>query len=85
MEKVAKTPRSLRNNNPLNIRRGKSKWQGMRPQQTDPQFVEFETMAHGWRAAFILLARTYYFNYHLNRPRDIIARWAPESENDVAA
>ena len=28
-------PRGIRNNNPLNIRRGKDQWQGLRAQQTD--------------------------------------------------
>ena len=29
-------PRGIRNNNPLNIRRSKDQWQGMRREQTDP-------------------------------------------------
>ena len=57
--------RGIRNNNPLNIRRSKDKWQGLKPLQTDPQFCQFETMEHGWRAAFKLLTRTYYHDYRL--------------------
>ena len=45
--------RGIRNNNPLNVRRSKDKWQGMKALQTDASFVQFETMAYGWRAAFL--------------------------------
>ena len=31
-------PRGIRNNNPLNIRRSKDQWQGLRAQQTDASF-----------------------------------------------
>ena len=34
--------RGIRNNNPLNIRRSKDKWQGMKALQTDAQFCQFE-------------------------------------------
>ena len=36
-------PRGIRNNNPLNIRRSKDQWQGLRAQQTDASFCQFET------------------------------------------
>jgi hypothetical protein len=58
-------PRGIRNNNPLNIRRGKDQWQGLRAQQTDAQFCQFETLEYGWRAAFYLLTRKYYHKYRL--------------------
>ena len=58
-------PRGIRNNNPLNIRRSKDQWQGMRREQTDPSFCQFENLAYGWRAAFKLLTRTYYHTYRL--------------------
>ena len=32
-------PRGIRNNNPLNIRRSKDQWQGLRAQQTDAQLT----------------------------------------------
>ena len=47
-------PRGIRNNNPLNIRKGNN-WKGERPNQTDKEFEEFESMQMGLRAAFILL------------------------------
>ncbi len=78
-------PRGIRNNNPLNIRRSKDKWQGLRAQQTDAAFCQFETMAYGWRAAFVLLTRTYYHTYRLFTIRNIIMRWAPENENNTEA
>ena len=79
-----KTPRGIRNNNPLNIRKGNN-WQGERLVQSDPAFEEFESMQMGIRAAFKILR-----NYMTGRdghykPCDtiskIISRWAPESEN----
>ena len=66
-------PRGIRNNNPLNIRRGKDQWKGLRAQQT-----------YGWRAAFYLLTRTYYHQYRLFTIRAIINRWAPPRENLTA-
>ena len=51
--------------------------------QTDSQFCQFETMAYGWRAAFVLLTRTYYHTYRLYTIRAIISRWAPPNENNT--
>lgn len=52
--------------------------------QTDPAFFQFETMAYGYRAAFVTL-NTYQRNYGLNTIRGMISRWAPPSENDTEA
>ena len=38
--------RGLRNNNPLNIRHSADRWRGVRKEQTDPSFVQFESMAY---------------------------------------
>jgi len=78
-------PRGLRNNNPLNIRRGESQWQGLKEEVADSRFCEFKTPEWGWRAAFILLARTYYHEYRLFTIRKIIERWAPPNENQTQA
>ena len=78
-------PRGIRNHNPLNIRRSKDQWQGLRAVQTDAQFCQFETLEYGWRAAFKLLTRTYYHTYGLNTIRAIISRWAPANENNTRA
>ena len=77
-------PRGIRNNNPLNIRRSKDQWKGLRAQQTDSQFCQFETLEYGWRAAFYLLTRTYYHKYRLYTIRAIISKWAPPNENLTA-
>jgi hypothetical protein len=79
------TPRNIRNNNPLNIRRSKDKWQGLDAKQNDPSFFKFESMEMGWRAAFVILTKTYYHKYRLFTIRKIIKRWAPSVENDTDA
>jgi len=76
-------PRGIRNNNPLNIRRSKDQWQGMKKVQSDTQFCQFETLDWGWRAAFKLLTRTYYHQYRLYTIKGIISRWAPPNENNT--
>ena len=81
-------PRGLRNNNPLNIRHSASRWQGARVEQTDKSFVQFTSMAMGYRAAWRIL-ETYYKHFEAQRkpftPRNIIYRWAPPEENDSEA
>ena len=78
-------PRGIRNSNPLNIRRSKDKWKGLRAVQADAQFCQFETLEYGWRAAFYLLTRTYYHKYRLYTIRSIISKWAPPCENNSKA
>lgn len=82
------TPRGIRNNNPLNIRKG-NKWKGERPDQTDKAFEEFTSMEYGIRAGFIIL-RKYITGYNgltqkFNTIEKIITRWAPAVENNTAA
>ena len=81
-------PRGIRNNNPLNIRKGNN-WKGERQPQKDPAFEEFESMEWGIRAGFIIL-RKYIRGYNgltekFNTIEKIIARWAPASENNTQA
>ena len=81
--------RGLRNNNPLNIRRGTSRWLGRREIVTDKEFEEFTSMAFGYRAGWKLM-ETYRLrlqqagmSYTLE---NIIHRWAPpEDGNDTTA
>lgn len=79
-----KIPRGIRNNNPLNIRKGNN-WQGERHPQTDKEFEEFESLTMGFRAAFKLLKN--YMNGNNGHRKEcdnlekIIRRWAPEVEN----
>ena len=73
----------MRNCNPLNIRRvAGTKWKGQSTIQGDKEFVQFESMEYGLRAAFVLL-RTYTVKYKAVCIEDIITRWAPPSENDT--
>ena len=76
-----KTPRGIRNNNPLNIRVGNN-WKGEVSQPTDHTFEQFTEMKWGVRAAFIVL-RNYIQRHQLNTIRKIITRWAPASENNT--
>ena len=83
MEQV-KTPRGIRNNNPLNIRKGAA-WQGLAPVQNDSSFCVFKSMEYGLRAAHKLL-KNYITGYNGRfKPVDtistIVAKWAPPSEN----
>ena len=77
--------RGIRNNNPLNIRRSADKWQGLSTLQEDREFFKFVSMEYGWRAAFVILCRTYYGKYGLKTIRDIVSRWAPAKENNTPA
>lgn len=78
--------RGQRNNNPLNIRHSADRWLGACTEQTDPAFVQFETMAHGYRAAWRVL-NSYATRFRKEgKPlciNTIIARWAPPEENDT--
>ena len=76
--------RGIRNNNPLNIRKGNN-WKGERPIQTDKQFEEFETLQYGIRAGLKLI-RNHVSGFGGKRPkansiRKLINVWAPPSEN----
>ena len=79
--------RGMRNNNPLNIRHGRSQWLGMSDCQFDKEFVTFRTLAYGYRAAWVLLNN---YRVHLAQEgklynvTNIIRRWAPpEDRNDT--
>ena len=82
-ENTKKQPRGLRNNNPLNIRRTQTVWEHQLTgaAATDAEFCQFDHVKYGWRAALIMLTRTYYKKYHLYTIEQIIRRWAPPSEN----
>ncbi len=89
-------PRGIRNNNPLNIRKSADKWQGQINANVNDNdnnsslkgeavFCVFSSMEYGWRAAFVILCRTYYGKYGLKTIRDIVTRWAPAKENNTEA
>ena len=80
--------RGLRNNNPLNIRNGISRWKGMEEHNEEKEFVCFLTLSMGYRAAWILLRN--YKQLLLNEEKsytlgNIVERWAPPSENNTKA
>lgn len=90
MAKLKSNTRGMRNNNPLNIRKGNT-WQGERHPQSDPAFEEYESIEMGIRAAIILA-----YNYITGRARSchmqkydtvtkFITHWAPPSENNTQA
>ena len=74
------TARGIRNNNPLNIRHGKSQWVGMRERQTDKSFVQFKSRVYGYRAALVLLKN--YIGKGKDTIGKIIAKWAPSSDGN---
>lgn len=76
-------PRGIRNNNPLNLRKGQF-WKGLAPVQNDPEFCQFTSMVWGVRAGFRCL-RTYIVQRKLNTISLIISKWAPSTENNTEA
>ena len=69
--------RGVRNNNPLNIVRSKSDWEGKVPfsESTDKTFEQFISMPYGWRATCKQISK--YINaYNINTVSGIINRWA---------
>lgn len=87
-EKKKPQPRGIRNNNPLNIRKGSS-WKGERPVQTDQAFEEFVSMEWGVRAG-IKLIKNHITGFNGKRPpantiKKLISVWAPVTENNTEA
>ena len=77
-------PRGYRNNNPLNIDyKMFNDWKGKELPNTHGRFEQFENLAYGYRAALVLL-RNYIKKYGCNTIAKIIARWAPENENNTS-
>ena len=73
------TTRGIRNCNPGNIRNSKTKYLGEVRPSRDAAFKQFETMAWGYRAMFVLL-HTYSRNGYRTL-RQMITRYAPPVEN----
>lgn len=72
--------RGLRNCNPGNIRRSRVRYRGEVHPSRDAEFKQFESMAYGYRAMFVLLD-TYQRRYSLCTIRQMLNRYAPPSEN----
>lgn len=76
--------RGLRNCNPGNIRQSKGRYKGEVRPSRDPAFKQFESLAWGYRAIFVLLD-TYRTRHGLRTIAQMITRWAPPSENRTDA
>ncbi len=77
-------PRGLRNCNPGNIRLSSDQWRGLREEQTDEDFFQFQSMAWGYRA-LIRTLQNYRRKHNCWTIRDFITRWAPSCENNTLA
>lgn len=78
------TPRGIRNNNPLNIRRNPANnWIGKIQNPTDKTFEQFTSIEYGIRAAYVLIRN--YIRLGRNTPQLIIEKWAPPTENNTNA
>ncbi|MBQ7856830.1 MAG: structural protein P5 [Alistipes sp.] len=77
-------PRGLRNCNPGNIRHSTVRYKGEVTPCSDKAFRQFESMAWGYRAMFVLL-HTYAKKHGCYTIRSIISRYAPPSENNTEA
>jgi len=74
------TPKGLRNNKPLNMRHNADVFQG-EIKGTDKSFKTFSSMPYGYRAAFVTLGT--YLSRGWNTIEKVIAKWAPQSENNT--
>ena len=72
--------RGLRNNNPGNIRHSAVTYRGETHPSTDPAFKQFESVAWGYRAMFVVLY-TYRQRHGLKTLGEMIGRYAPPAEN----
>lgn len=88
---IAFPPRSVRNNNPGNLRRTGTVWRGellpgemTQEQAEEKEFCVFKDVPHGFRALGITLVN-YQKLHGLNTIAAIVGRFAPPTENDTAA
>lgn len=81
---MTKMSRGYRNLNPGNIRLGNFRYKGEKEMSSDGEFRQFESMAWGYRAMFVLL-HTYARRHGCNTLRSIISRYAPPVENNTGA
>jgi hypothetical protein len=76
-------PRGVRLNNPGNVRKSNTRWQG-KTAGKDTDFETFDSPEHGIRALTRILL-TYYRMHELRTVKEIIERWAPPNENNTGA
>lgn len=72
--------RGLDNRNPGNIRRSRVRYKGEVHPSSDPEFKQFRSLEWGYRAVFVVL-HTYRVRHGLRSVAQMIARWAPPTEN----
>jgi hypothetical protein len=70
--------------NPGNIVRDGTPWQGLAAAQTDARFCQFVTPVYGIRALVMILV-AYQTVHGLRTIRGMIDRWAPPVENNTSA
>ncbi len=75
------TVRSVRNNNPGNIRLTGTQWDGQ-ISGSDSDFATFATPEHGVRS-MVRTLETYQDRHGLGSVRQMISRWAPPNENNT--
>lgn len=91
MKENKRLPRGYRNNNPLNIiydangdGKADNNWKGQTGVEPGGRFAQFVDLAHGYRAAFVLLRGPGYIGKGFNTIEKIITKFAPPEENDTA-
>ena len=75
--------RGIENCNPGNIRRSRVRYLGELHPSQDTHFKQFESMAWGYRAMFVLLD-SYSKRYGLKSLGEMLTRYAPPTENHTA-
>lgn len=79
------SPRGIRNNNPLNLRRSDSAWLGKVANCSDAHFEQFTSIVYGYRAAIVnirtILRRRERAGVS-TRIRDLIRIWAPAKDGN---
>ena len=82
MNEKMKLTRGERNNNPLNIKYGKSKWVGkVTENKQDAEFEEFDSLLNGLRAAIKLVQN--YIKSGRTTVDEIVRRWCPDDTQDA--
>ena len=69
----------MKNNNPLNLRRTGWIWQGLSPQQTDPETYQFRNPVYGYRAAFVFI-RMKVWRGRKNTLHRLLTEWMPDAD-----
>lgn len=77
-------PRGVLNANPCNIRNSNETFEGELVPSKDKDFKQFKTSLMGLRAGAVILGN-YYKLHGLQTVREIIGRWAPQSDNNTDA